>query len=63
MSPEGVDEIKFEFSHDKITWQPGYSIQEDLSGRTKYLIGRFHHVQGLQIELGRTRMAVEVAFE
>jgi hypothetical protein len=63
MSQEGVAGIKFEFSHDQITWETGTTIQEVLSGKTKYFIGRFHHVQGMQVEVGRTRMAVEVAFE
>jgi hypothetical protein len=63
MVPEDGNGIQVEFSHDQITWQSGTSIQEDLSGKTKYIIGRFYHPQGLQIITGRTRMAVEVSFE
>jgi len=63
MSPHGVSGIQFEFSHDQITWETGTIVEEVLTGQTKYIIGRFYHVQGLQIEVGRTRMAVAVDFE
>jgi len=55
--------LQVEFSHDQIVWESGAIIQEDLSGKIKYIIGRFHHTPGLQIEVGRTRMAVEVVFK
>jgi len=63
MLPDDGNGIQIEFSHDQITWQSGTLMQEDPSGTTKYIIGRFYHPQGLQIVLGRTRMAVEVGFE
>ncbi len=55
--------LQVEFSHDQIEWKTGALIEEELSGKTKYIIGRFHHTPGLQIEVGRTRMAIEVSFQ
>ncbi len=53
----------FEFSYDQENWLGEAVTQEDLSGKTKYIIGRFYHTPGLQIQVFRTRMAVEVSFQ
>jgi len=63
MNSVGGNETQFDFSHDLISWQSGARLPENLSGQTKYLIGRFYHPQGLQIILGRTRMAVKIKFD
>jgi hypothetical protein len=63
MTPIPGSGVQIEFNHDQITWQSGILLQENPSGKTKYLIGRFYHPQGLQISVGRSRMTVEVMFD
>jgi len=55
--------IKFTHSFDNMTWEGEATTQENLSGRIKYIIGRFYHTQGLQIKVFTTRLAVRVNFE
>jgi len=55
--------IKFTHSWDKSDWKGDATTTENLSGKTKFIIGRFHHTQGLQIVTYRTRMAIETNFE
>lgn len=59
----GGNDILFEFSYDQNIWEGGGVTQENPAGKTRYIIGRFYHVQGLQIDTGRTMMAVEVTFK
>ena len=59
----GTNAIKFTHSFDQMTWEGEATTQENLSGRIKYIIGRFYHTQGLQIKVFTTRLAVRVNFE
>jgi hypothetical protein len=62
MTPSPGNGTQIEFSHDLLTWQSGAVLPGSLNGQKKYIIGRFYHPLGLQIIVGRTRMAVEVDF-
>jgi hypothetical protein len=55
--------IKFTHSFDQMTWEGEATTTENLSGRVKYIIGRFYHTQGLQIQTFTTRLSVQVNFE
>jgi hypothetical protein len=59
----GTGAVKFTHSFDQMSWDGEASTQENLSGRVKYIIGRFYHTQGLQIQVFTTRLAVRVNFE
>ncbi len=59
----GGSGTRFEFSFDQVNWEGDAITQEDLSGKSKYIIGRFYHITGLQIDVDRTRMAVRVSFQ
>jgi hypothetical protein len=59
----GTNAIKFTHSWDKSEWKGDATTTENLSGKTKFVIGRFYHTQGLQIISYRTRLAIEVNFE
>jgi hypothetical protein len=59
----GTNDIKFTHSFDQMTWEGEATTQENLSGRVKYIIGRFYHTQGLQIQVFTTRLAVRINFE
>lgn len=59
----GTNAIKFTHSFDQMTWEGTATTQENLSGRIKYIIGRYFHTQGLQIKVFTTRLAVRVNFE
>jgi hypothetical protein len=59
----GTNAITFTHSFDQMTWEGEATTQENLSGRIKYIIGRFYHTQGLQIKVFTTRLAVRVNFE
>jgi hypothetical protein len=59
----GTNAIKFTHSFDEMTWEGEATTQENLSGRVKYIIGRFYHTQGLQIKTFTTRLNVRVNFE
>jgi hypothetical protein len=59
----GTNAVKFTHSFDQMTWEGNATTEENLSGRVKYIIGRFYHTQGLQIQVFTTRMAARVNFE
>ena len=59
----GSNAIKFTHSFDNMNWEGDATTQENLSGRIKYIIGRFYHTQGLQIKVFTTRLSVRVNFE
>jgi hypothetical protein len=58
-----TNDIKFTHSFDNMTWEGTATTDENLSGKIKYIIGRFYHTQGLQIKTYTTRMSVRVNFE
>ena len=55
--------VKFTHSFDQMTWEGNASTAENLSGKVKYIIGRFYHTQGLQIKTFTTILGVQVNFE
>ena len=59
----GTNAIKFTHSFDQTEWEGEATTEENLSGSIKYIIGRFYHIQGLQIMTFTTRMSVRVNFE
>jgi len=59
----GSNAVKFTHSFDQMTWEGDATTEENLSGRVKYIIGRFYHIQGLQIQTFTTRLSVRVNFE
>ena len=59
----GTGAVKFTHSFDQMSWEGEATTQENLSGRVKYIIGRFYHTQGLQIKVFTTRLAVRINFE
>ena len=56
-------DVRFTHSFDQMTWEGEETTDENLSGRVKYIIGRFYHTQGLQIKVYTTRLAVRINFE
>jgi hypothetical protein len=60
---QGTNAVKFTHSFDQMNWEGDATIQENLSGRVKYIIGRFYHIPGLQIKVFKTRLAERVNFE
>ena len=59
----GTNAIKFTHSFDQMNWEGVATTEENLSGKIKYIIGRFYHTQGLQIMTLNTRLSVRVNFE
>ena len=59
----GTNAIKFTHSFDQMNWEGTATTEENLSGKIKYIIGRFYHTQGLQIMTLNTRLSVRVNFE
>lgn len=59
----GTGAIKFTHSFDQMNWEGTATTEENLSGKIKYIIGRFYHTQGLQIMTLTTRLSVRVNFE
>ena len=59
----GTNAIKFTHSFDQMSWEGTATTEENLSGKIKYIIGRFYHTQGLQIMTLTTRLSVRVNFE
>ena len=57
-----ITKFNYKFESDN-TWLGDATTDEDLSGKTKYIIGRFYHTQGLIIDVKRSRLAVEVDFK
>ena len=60
---QGTNAIKFTHSFDNMTWEGSATTDENLSGRIKYIIGRFYHTEGLQIKTYTTRLSVRINFE
>lgn len=60
---QGTNAIKFTHSFDNMTWDGNATTDENLSGKIKYIIGRFYHTQGLQIKTYTTRLSVRINFE
>jgi len=59
----GTNAIKFTHSFDQMNWEGEATTQENLSGKVKYIIGRFYHTEGLQILTFTTILNVRVNFE
>jgi len=59
----GTNAIKFTHSFDQMEWEGTATTDENLSGKIKYIIGRFYHTPGLQIMTLTTRLSVRVNFE
>ena len=55
--------IKFTHSFNQTEWEGETTTEENLSGKIKYIIGRFYHTQGLHIMTLTTRISVRVKFE